>query len=507
MISILYPDDGEHAGEVDEPAFFADLNLDQVVDAITAPYEEYDLKPFFYAPLRDAAAIRYRHEALHDLERPEVLDAVRSFARGMHEMRARLPQADKHYYRRQRQRFFLDSVEIYCETVASLVRDLGALKLRSRALLDLRDYVERYIESEAYAGLAADVKEVKEALAGVRYEIHIKGSRVTVSGYEERLDLSAEVERTFEKFRRGAVKDYRVGFRSYAEMNHVEAQILDGVAQAHPDPFAELDRFCDLHAEFTDTRIERFDHEVHFYVSYLDYVESLRSRGLRFCYPRVSADSKEIEARDAFDLALAAKLAEENMSVVCNDFHLAGPERILVVTGPNQGGKTTFSRMFGQLHYLASLGLLVPAADAQLFLADRLYTHFEREEALETLRGRLEDELVRIHEILEHATGDSILVMNESFTSTTLEDSLRIGTEVLREIIDLDLICVCVTFVDELASLGARTVSMMSMVEPDDLTVRTYKIVRKPADGRAYALALASKHGLTYEQLKRRVAA
>ena len=148
----------------------------------------------------------------------------------------------------------------------------------------------------------------------------------------------------------------------------------------------------------------------------------------------------------------------------------------------------------------------VPAREAALFLPDRVFTHFEREEDLATLRGKFEDELVRIRDVLDQATGDSVVVMNESFASTTLRDALLVGERVLDRMTGLGLLGVYVTFVDELASLNEACVSMVATVVPDNPAERTFKLVRKPADGLAYAAAIAGKYGLTYRQLKERLA-
>jgi len=119
------------------------------------------------------------------------------------------------------------------------------------------------------------------------------------------------------------------------------------------------------------------------------------------------------------------------------------------------------------------------------------------------MSGKLEDDLIRIGDILRAATGASIVILNEIFTSTTVHDARFLGTKLLTKVIRLDALCVCVTFVDELASLGdgGQIVSMMSTIVPGNPAERTYKVVRKPADGLAYALAIAEKHDLTYQRL------
>jgi DNA mismatch repair protein MutS len=353
------------AGAPEEPLFFADLNLDQVLASMIAGREEYGLKPFFYAPLRDAATVAYRQEILRDLEKDEVAEAVRAFATRMREMRGHIAQAEKLRYKYQKERWFLDAVETYRGAVSSLAEDFDTLDVRSRGFLAFRDYLTGYTKSGGFTGLAAETPKMRHDLAGVRYCIHIKGSRVRVSKYDGETDYSAEVEQTFEKFKQSAVKDYRVRFSGWPDMNHVEAQVLGLVARLYPEVFQALDDYCARHQNYLDAAIGAFDREVQFYLAYLEFIGGLKSSGLSFCYPLISASSKEIRARDAFDLALASKLSRGTSAVVCNDFHLEDPERILVVTGPNQGGKTTFARMFGQLHYLASLGYPVPGREAR----------------------------------------------------------------------------------------------------------------------------------------------
>lgn len=424
--SILFerPEDAAGADHSQEPPFFADLNLDQILESMMAGRDEYRLDQFFYVPLHDAEAVRYRHDVLRDLEKEPVLAAARAFAEHMREMREHLVQAREFRYRYQQERWYLDAVDIYCATVTSLTEDLARIDVNSRGFQAFREYLADYTASDSCTSLVSATGKRYADLAAVKYSIHMRGNRVRVTRYGGEPDYSAEVEKTFTKFKQGAVKDYRVGFRDGPDMNHVEARILDLVARLYPEVYQALDDYCTRHQHYLDDRIAAFDREVQFYISYLEFIEQFRRVGLSF---------------------------------------------------------------------------------TRLFLPDQMFTHLEKEEDIATLRGKLEDELTRIHQILQQAISNSVLIMNESFTSTTLADALFLGTEVMQRIRRLELLCVYVTFVDEMASLSAATVSMVSTIVPDNPAVRTYKVVRKPADGFAYAAAIAEKYGLTCERVKERI--
>ncbi len=229
--SILFEgsNDSRNGETPEAPAFFGDLNLDQLIDAVTADWKDYELLAFYYTPLNNLDAIEYRQQVMRDLEDKCLMQAVRTFSGQMRAMRDRLDHAKKRDSKQATERWFLDAVEIYCEAVERLSLDVCLLNAKSRGMRAFREYLMEYVASVSFRDLLTEATKLKSDLSAIRYCLRIKDGGVTVRHYDGASDYSADVEETFEKFRSGTVRDYSIKPRNRTGMNHIQAQVLDRV--------------------------------------------------------------------------------------------------------------------------------------------------------------------------------------------------------------------------------------------------------------------------------------
>ena len=533
--SVLFPNE-ESASlprRTGMPDCFGDLQLDFIVKQALQENQKLGLEEFFYSPVSDPAVIRYRQEVMKELEDPAVRAAVTEVVEGFGDLKAFLEELQAGIVKEDRsgeavQEIARSALPIpflkgrnadnwmgmgrmlsqafrFTSAVAAFSRRVRELTLRSQGLRGFADYVVSYCESPHFREMEAEAKRLREAFDRIRCCLWFKsdGGEIKVLPYEEREDYVSRIETLFARFRQEDARDFRHRLEEKPVSERTENGVLQLLSRQFPEEFQALTVFCREKMVLDDV-VLRFALEVRFYFSWLDLMAPLREAGLPFCYPVLREGGTETRVDDGFDLALAIR---KPGTVVTNGFFLKPPEQILVVTGPNQGGKTTFARSFGQVHFLASLGLPVPGRNAELFFCDGVLTHFEREETPEDLNGKLRDDLQRLKKLLDAATPRTVAVVNEIFSSTTAWDALVLGRHMLDALTEKGAPSLVVTFLEELADYGPQTVSMRADVADDREKTRSFRILRREPGGLSYAMLLAERHGLGYEDVKRRVQA
>jgi DNA mismatch repair ATPase MutS len=201
--------------------------------------------------------------------------------------------------------------------------------------------------------------------------------------------------------------------------------------------------------------------------------------------------------------------------LVANEAHFDKSGRIFILTGPNQGGKTTFTQAIGLIQVLAQAGLHIPAKSGLVSPVDAIYTHFARQEGPDLEAGRLGEEARRLNTIFQQATAHSLVLLNESLASTSASESLFLAQEVVSAFRLLGVRAIFATHLHDLAAEAdnmneavegdSRIVSMVSQVqiESEGQSIRrTYKIVQSPPMSKSYAIELAARYGISYQQLR-----
>ena len=216
-------------------------------------------------------------------------------------------------------------------------------------------------------------------------------------------------------------------------LSYLEEQVLVMLSEKEQNRgiFEELEQFADTYAGMLEN-IKVFAEllpQLVFFVNYIDFINLQKAGGLSACAPEFGED---YTARDCASVSLAVKFYHGRLNVgdiVRNDINLPGGGKF-ILSGPNQGGKTIYLKQLGLTAYLAKCGCYVLCEFCRAPFYDKIFTHFMHKEILG--KSRLVEEIERIENMTPDITRDSLVLLNESFTSTRRKDSVEISLHYLK---------------------------------------------------------------------------
>ena len=195
-------------------------------------------------------------------------------------------------------------------------------------------------------------------------------------------------------------------------------------------------------------------------------------------------------------------------STVPNDLAFDEEKRVYVLTGANRGGKTTATQAVGQLFILAQSGIRVPAECFRYDPADRVLTHFPADEDKTLDLGRLGEECRRFRELYGSSTGKSLILLNETFSTTSFEEGYFIAVDAVKAILSRGARAIYNTHMHQLAkdldteiNPGSRKGKAVSLVAETTDGKNSFRVKIAPPEGKSFAREIAVKYGVTFEAL------
>ena len=228
-------------------------------------------------------------------------------------------------------------------------------------------------------------------------------------------------------------------------------------------------------AEHLDGFFRRLRDELGFYVGCINLADTLSSLEMKFCVPEMLPVKSFKRGYDQlFDIGLAVV---KGSGVVGNTLSTEDA-RLYIITGVNQGGKTTFLRSLGQAQLMGQCGMITGAVSFSAPVCKGIFTHFRKEEDREMKSGKLEEELLRMNGITENLKPGSLVLFNESFAATNEREGSEIHTQIVKALVENDIEVFSVTHltVFALAFSGSAITQFLRAEKPEN-NIRTYKLI------------------------------
>lgn len=495
MTSVLNPINHQPVDGKNFP-LFQDLNIDQIIDHITEDWGE-ETKELFYKLPVEIEAERYRKDFFYEMVSLNLVETFDSFLQLMNYRSICSKNALDVEEKIQKQVWFLKETDAYVKAVELMASMYESNEFTSEAFLSLKKKLDEYRGSKYYKDLLEASEEYMAKLLGFRLGLIYENDRITLTLGEGKCEYEDKLKALFPK------SDYSIKspFVSELDMSYLESKVIDLFKKKNKDFFLDVSAYNKVFKDYLDENFLLLEKEIKYYLSFYKFMKKMEGKG--FSFTRPSWDFEKITAEGLYDLALACASLENNKEVVDNSISMLEGERFLVLTGPNQGGKTTFARSLGQMVYFSKMGLYVPAKVASLPSFENILTHFSVEESVESGKGKLMDELTRLKPMMEEKHSSAFVVINELFTTAANYDAVEMGKKVLQFFTGKDCRGIYVTHLGELASCCEGLVSLRAMVDGENH--QTFKVARGDYEDFTGTNGLVAKYGLSYEKIMERL--
>jgi hypothetical protein len=525
FISLLYPNESSrsrHAISENRPS------IDEFVCDELGLNEIFNLKNTRLTDCftSDIEVIKYRQSVISDiLENPQIKETLSRVYPVLDDInQLRLLDNDKQSSG-ESYLYSITEIELYVSCIEMLrsgflpIRD----KIKSAAISSLADFIFELCESDYY-------KELNEKLASLSSRVSdIKSITVGVNLDRELRPVSAGVlSVNSEAFKSGKLLDkiLRLSFKNDSfttiaplspvgkgQSDNKKEALTAAFNTAFEDVFASsVKGWRAIVGEYvldsTDFLLKLLS-EIEFVSRAIELIERLSSRdGCTLTFPRLlPMEEKAFSAKGLYNPRVALMISEK---IVSNDLSLDDNARIYVLTGPNRGGKSVITVALGAAQAMCQLGLPVPALEAVISPVDGIFTHFP-EGADDTIdKGRLGEECARLREIFDAVSENSMILLDESLSSTGAYEASYIASEILTAFAVVRVRGIFSTHLHELAAsldkMNERAkseggVMLDTLVAGIEEGERSFKIYRAKPDGKSYAKDIADKYGLSFESL------
>lgn len=400
----------------------------------------------------------------------------------------------------------LRELKVYVEVVEKLYASLTENDIHSEGLKALRSELEKTVNDENFKNVKPDIEKLHDDLSNARGAI----IGVTLTSDLD-IDQVTAIEITDYKPRSTySIADVAVvaiastPFKKYKKTDPLLNSMAPYLKKHLSKHYGEIKRLIQKHSKYDSRMLTQLYNGLVFYLCAANLWNKLNRQGYTLTYPKIDP-ATHLNIKGLYNIRLAIK-AQKN--IVKNDFVFSDKEKMFILTGPNRGGKTILEQGIGFVSIMSSLGMFVTADSCTGLPFSNILSHFPIDENLTINYGRLGEEAVRIKEIVKKADDNTLILFNETFSTTSAADALYLSKDLLHILKEKGSSVIFNTHIHELASdipemnswNGESNIISLVMEIKDNKN--TFKVKRSEPDTSSYAKNIAEKYGITYEQMK-----